>query len=442
MSVRELPARASLENLRKQAKALHRAFGDGDDAAVARIHQSLPRAANLPDEDLRRLDLSLQEAQHVLAREYGQGNWDQLRAVVETGGFEDLSRLNDRETQTLLRQVSQKDLCRAIIGASPSVRGRFLSNMSRRVRSYLVEESAQMAAGDLPAHEPGASRQRLIENAETLASNGQIQWPPAAGAEPFSGDVDLSEPVADAADDPLGDVSLEALDSEEIAGIYAELAKLAGRDGLISLETLLPSGRRVNAVKEGIRLVVDGTQPDLVERILQVRTETAVRNRRVRLEMIIEGILSLQAGDNPWIIHHKMQVHYLEAGVGETPNRCREDLTGPELADWFERGWLSLKAPGDIGVTFLHLGFVARNEGLSALAPAVDAIEQPLLRSGLKRLVDQREDGELAASLTSCMEEELNSLAVKHHAAIAGLLAVQAGRSEEETRQIVLDSTG
>ena len=61
MSSKKLPARASLENLRKQAKGLHKAFADGDDAAVTRIQEHLPRAATLTDDALRATALSLQK---------------------------------------------------------------------------------------------------------------------------------------------------------------------------------------------------------------------------------------------------------------------------------------------------------------------------------------------------------------------------------------------
>ncbi len=57
MSARDLPARANLENLRKQAKALHRAFLDGDADAVQRIRDHLPRAEALPDGDSSCWDL-------------------------------------------------------------------------------------------------------------------------------------------------------------------------------------------------------------------------------------------------------------------------------------------------------------------------------------------------------------------------------------------------
>ena len=259
MASRELPAPASLENLRKQAKGLHKAFKDGDDDAVTRIAEHLPRASELIHEDLRGLDLSLQEAQHVLAR------------------------------------------------------------------------------------------------------------------------------------------------------IYAELATVAQCDGMLALEAYIPRGQRTGAFHEGVRLAV-------------------------------EGIASLQAGDNPWIIFHKMQVHYLDAGVAEALNRCREEITGDELHDWIERGWLGVRASGDLAVTFLHLGFAARNEGIQALAPAADAIQQPLIKTGLGQLIANRQSDSLRDELTGPVEAQIDRLERHHQAAAAGLLAVAAGKTSQEAAQAVRDA--
>ena len=192
MSTRDLPVRANLENLRKQAKGLHRAFLDGDTDAVDRIRENLPRINELPEAEVAEADLSRQEAQHVLAREYGYATWEKLRAAVgvsfEGSSFEDLARLTDREIQNLMREISQKDLCRALVGASEAVWGRTLSNMSRRVRIFITEESERLAP-DLPDYEPHASRQRLLEWAEALGRDGRIQWPPPANHPAWSGDL-------------------------------------------------------------------------------------------------------------------------------------------------------------------------------------------------------------------------------------------------------------
>jgi ankyrin repeat protein len=66
---RALPARPDLEQQKKLAKEMLRAYRSGDAEAVARIR------AELPDKS----DLSLTDAQFVLAREYGLSNWRELK---------------------------------------------------------------------------------------------------------------------------------------------------------------------------------------------------------------------------------------------------------------------------------------------------------------------------------------------------------------------------
>src|SRR5882724_9346234 len=68
-----LPAHSSFESIRKQAKKLVHQFAASDPDALARVHAQLP-APTLP--------LSLRDAQLVLAREYGFGGWQDLRAAV------------------------------------------------------------------------------------------------------------------------------------------------------------------------------------------------------------------------------------------------------------------------------------------------------------------------------------------------------------------------
>src|ERR1044072_86941 len=70
---KSLPARPSLESLRKQAKKLSRDVVKGDDEAVARVRAQLPN-----------IDLPLTQcnAQLVIAREYGFAGWQDLTAEV------------------------------------------------------------------------------------------------------------------------------------------------------------------------------------------------------------------------------------------------------------------------------------------------------------------------------------------------------------------------
>jgi len=70
---KSLPARPSLESLRKQAKKLARDIAAGDASAIARARVHLPHA-DLP--------LTQRNAQLVIAREYGYAGWQDLTAEV------------------------------------------------------------------------------------------------------------------------------------------------------------------------------------------------------------------------------------------------------------------------------------------------------------------------------------------------------------------------
>jgi len=74
MTASKLPARPSLESLRKQAKKLARGIVAGDAEAILRARAQLPRAE---------LPLSQRDAQLVLAREYGFPGWKDLLKEVK-----------------------------------------------------------------------------------------------------------------------------------------------------------------------------------------------------------------------------------------------------------------------------------------------------------------------------------------------------------------------
>ena len=73
-TARDLPARPSLDSLRKQAKKLARDAAAGNADALARVHAQVPRAA---------IPLSNRNAQLVIAREYGFAGWPDLTAEVQ-----------------------------------------------------------------------------------------------------------------------------------------------------------------------------------------------------------------------------------------------------------------------------------------------------------------------------------------------------------------------
>lgn len=81
-SSRSLPDQANLENLRKQAKSLHRLLKSGDEASATRVREHLPRLSDAAQGDILDAGVTLQEVQHVVAAEYGFGKWPELVAAV------------------------------------------------------------------------------------------------------------------------------------------------------------------------------------------------------------------------------------------------------------------------------------------------------------------------------------------------------------------------
>jgi ankyrin repeat protein len=109
---RTLPARPDLEQQRKLAKDLLRAFRGGDHEAVARVR------AELPDKQ----SISLGDAQFVLAREYDFANWRELTSEIAnrvTGSLSPIEQfkkaIRDRDAKALRRVLARHQEARAII---------------------------------------------------------------------------------------------------------------------------------------------------------------------------------------------------------------------------------------------------------------------------------------------------------------------------------------
>lgn len=84
--------------------------------------------------------MSREKNQGVITRLRDEGNemGERLQRLMVV--FEDLSCLDDRGIQALLRVVERPDLVLALKGASPELRARFLKNLSSRASADLMDE--------------------------------------------------------------------------------------------------------------------------------------------------------------------------------------------------------------------------------------------------------------------------------------------------------------
>ena len=86
--------------------------------------------------------------------------------------FDDIANLTDREVQMVLREVDSKELAMALKGASPSVKDRFVSNMSDRVASMLKEDIEFM--GPLRMSDVEDVQLRIVQTVRQLEDAGQV----------------------------------------------------------------------------------------------------------------------------------------------------------------------------------------------------------------------------------------------------------------------------
>ncbi|MBT4501596.1 MAG: flagellar motor switch protein FliG [Gemmatimonadetes bacterium] len=97
--------------------------------------------------------------------------------------FEDVQKLTDREIQTILREVEQKDLVIALKAASEEVKEKLLGNMSERVRSFIEEEMEFL--GPMRLSEVEEVQLRIVQKIRQLEEQGQVSIVRGAAEDTF-----------------------------------------------------------------------------------------------------------------------------------------------------------------------------------------------------------------------------------------------------------------
>jgi flagellar motor switch protein FliG len=97
--------------------------------------------------------------------------------------FEDITTLEDRGVQLVLRQVESNDLAVALKGVSEAVRDKVLGNVSERARDNLMEEIELLGPTRVSAVEE--SRAKIVQVIRSLEESGQIMLRRAGGDDEF-----------------------------------------------------------------------------------------------------------------------------------------------------------------------------------------------------------------------------------------------------------------
>lgn len=119
MSTQLLPSAPNLEHLKKQAKDLLEAQRTADPDACALINEFHPRFANAPASQIRQAELSLSDAQLVIARRYSFPSWPRLKHFVDSYDNETVSD----DSQQLKAAIDQNNIegVRKLVAANPDL---------------------------------------------------------------------------------------------------------------------------------------------------------------------------------------------------------------------------------------------------------------------------------------------------------------------------------
>ena len=83
MHLNRCPARPSLEQLKNQAKDLLKAYRAREHSAIARFRESMPRLFGTVNDQPDPPSVSLRDAQHVVAAEYGFPSWSHMTIHIQ-----------------------------------------------------------------------------------------------------------------------------------------------------------------------------------------------------------------------------------------------------------------------------------------------------------------------------------------------------------------------
>ena len=314
---KSLAPQPNLEYLKKQAKALLKAYKQSNPEVIPRIKEYHPRLSGASDSDILSSAFSLQDAQLVIAREYGFESWPKLSATVSQlkehlmsalPAFEDVVQLTDRETQILLHEIKTHDVVLGLKDASTPLKEKFLTNMSTRTRA-LFEDRID-ALGEKDPKEIEEARQRISEWLAKSVAEGRTAWPPEKEAlrpkpkaerEINKARLERERRVKMHGQRPIPQLSLD-----ELTTLIVTLAEVARSLGVLNLEPL-EQDIEDPLVKKAAQLIVDGYDPKQVQKTLEELMRSLLKNQELMYRKAIDGMTAIQRGVNPTVIEEKLR---------------------------------------------------------------------------------------------------------------------------------------
>lgn len=304
-----VPYNPSIDQLKKQAKELMRGFAREDPSVIDRF-RGIRRYASLSEKDFFGSAVRLHDAQYALALHYGFLSWRQLsdhcaqrhkekvmnKPIAQE--FNELKDLPDRAMQRLLAEIDASGIARALIGAEKATRERVFRNMSKRAEEIIKETMDSLGA--VGERRIDAAMADVLSIYRKLVDIGDVADVGTVKAD-SSESAEQAPPIK-----IIQEKGSSGFSTEDLMVLFPEISSKARVFGFLSLESDV-EGIDDQIISKGLQLVIDGTDPSVVESIMQVMLEKELQLMRTKYHAVIDSVLSVQQGDHPHMIGEKLK---------------------------------------------------------------------------------------------------------------------------------------
>ncbi|MBN2441832.1 MAG: hypothetical protein JXJ04_10810 [Spirochaetales bacterium] len=186
----------------------------------------------------------------------------------------------------------------------------------------------------------------------------------------------------------------------DIIRLLTTLSEKSCTEGLLSLEDALEDFVNDPVLKTGIQLIVDGTEHKLVKTLLTEKIKASMYLYKMKLNIIIQGLLSIYMGDNPRITEEILR-----------------SITMNIYTDELERLILQL----------INFSRKARMEGILVLEDLLPEVDSILLAEGIKCIVSGVYYDYAKILLTALSERLIEEKNLYYTIIISGIMHIASG---------------
>jgi hypothetical protein len=283
----------------------------------------------------------------------------------------------------------------------------------------------EMAArGQVSPSDSEEVQSRILKTIAQLRDHGQIIWP--KGEEKPRPKKPLSEEYYENKEKTkaqLEGISSLDMSCEEITEVIVGLANVARAEGILALDSLVDTDSN-DMLSAGIRLAVDGTEPELIQTILETRIEYLISHCVTTYRMMMEGFMSIQVGDNPRIVEQKLSTFY----VAEPKTRSfSAEVSVDDLVAVVQNCPHAIWTFEKVTDLMTDASIVARKHGSAALEPLVRLPKPMFLQRGFDLVVQNAEPGLTQTILETFLVHLELHLMAKCRMVMEGIMSIQSG---------------